>query len=116
MADFHFLRPLCLLAVLPALVLWWRIWRRQDRIASWRQFVDPHLLVGLECHYGSVTGYTWGAYTANGERRWFSGAFRVHPGQLTRARWTTCAIRFGVDQQPGVRECELHRAPVVHFD
>ena len=44
MADFHFLRPFCLLAVFPALVLWWRIWRRQDRFASWRQFVDPHLL------------------------------------------------------------------------
>ena len=47
MGDFHFLRPLWLLAVLPALMVWWGLWRRQDRAAAWRQVVDPHLLEHL---------------------------------------------------------------------
>jgi len=44
MDDFHFLRPLWLLVVLPGLVIWWGLWRRQDRMASWRQVVDAHLI------------------------------------------------------------------------
>ena len=44
MDDFHFLRPLWLLVVLPGLVIWWGLWRRQDRMASWRQIVDAHLI------------------------------------------------------------------------
>ena len=47
MSDFHFLRPLWLLAFLPALAVWWRLWRRQDRVAPWRQIVDAHLLEHL---------------------------------------------------------------------
>lgn len=54
MADFHFLRPFWLLSILPALALWWWIWRGQDRVASWRQFMDPrlleHLIVGERRH------------------------------------------------------------------
>jgi Ca-activated chloride channel family protein len=56
MDDFHFLRPLWLLVALPALAVWWGLWRRQDRIASWRQIMDPHLfpylLVGESKHGG----------------------------------------------------------------
>jgi Ca-activated chloride channel family protein len=47
MDDFHFLRPLWLLAVLPALAVWWGLRQQQDRAASWRQVVDPHLLEHL---------------------------------------------------------------------
>ena len=47
MDDFHFLRPLWLLAVLPALAVWWGLWRQQDRAAAWRQVVDSHLLEHL---------------------------------------------------------------------
>jgi Ca-activated chloride channel family protein len=47
MDDFHFLRPLMLLVALPALAVWWGLWRRQDRMASWRQIMDPHLLPHL---------------------------------------------------------------------
>ena len=47
MDDFHFLRPLWLLVLLPALAVWWGLWRQQDRAASWRQVVDPHLLEHL---------------------------------------------------------------------
>jgi Ca-activated chloride channel family protein len=47
MDDFHFLRPLWLLSILPALALWWQIHERQDRTVSWRQFVDLHLLESL---------------------------------------------------------------------
>ena len=45
--DFHFLRPLWWLALLPALVVWWRIWRRQAAADSWRRIMDPHLLEHL---------------------------------------------------------------------
>lgn len=46
-ASLHFIRPFWLLAVLPALALWLRIWRRQDSLASWKRVVDPHLLEHL---------------------------------------------------------------------
>jgi Ca-activated chloride channel family protein len=45
--DFHFLRSLWLLSLLPALALWWQIRRGQDRTASWTQFIDSHLLEHL---------------------------------------------------------------------
>lgn len=44
MSDFHFLRHYWLLAVLPAFLLWWLIWRQQDDVAAWSKVVDPHLL------------------------------------------------------------------------
>jgi Ca-activated chloride channel family protein len=47
MGDFHFLRPIGLVTILPALILWWALWRKQDQIASWKQIVDPHLLEHL---------------------------------------------------------------------
>jgi Ca-activated chloride channel family protein len=47
MDDFHLLRPLWLLVALPALAVWWGLWRQQDHAASWRQVVDPHLLEHL---------------------------------------------------------------------
>lgn len=47
MDDFHFLRPFWLLVLLPALLIGWGLWRNQNRIASWRQIIDPHLLAHL---------------------------------------------------------------------
>ena len=47
MSDFHFLRPIWLLAVLPVIVLWWQIFRRQDPLSAMRGVVDPHLLEHL---------------------------------------------------------------------
>ena len=42
--TFHFLRPLWLLAVLPASLLIVLAWRREKTGNSWRTLVDPHLL------------------------------------------------------------------------
>ena len=47
MDEFHFLRPFWLLAALPALVVWWRLWRQQDSVHMWQQVVDQHLLEHL---------------------------------------------------------------------
>lgn len=47
MAEFHFLRPLWLLALVPALLLVLRIWRRQQRGEHWTRLVDPALLPWL---------------------------------------------------------------------
>ena len=48
--DFHFLRPLWLLALVPAAWVVWRLWRRRLTATAWRRVVDPallpHLLVG----------------------------------------------------------------------
>ena len=44
---FHFLRPLWLLALLPAFTLLWVIWRRQDTQQSWRGIIDASLLQHL---------------------------------------------------------------------
>lgn len=43
-ADFHFIRPEWLLALLPAAFLWWLLRRRTDPAQSWRRVVAPHLL------------------------------------------------------------------------
>ena len=42
--TFHFLRPLWLLAVVPASLLIALAWRREKTGNSWRTLVDPHLL------------------------------------------------------------------------
>jgi Ca-activated chloride channel family protein len=47
MDDFHFLRPFWLLAALPALAVWWGLWRQQNNAVSWWQVVDQHLLEHL---------------------------------------------------------------------
>ena len=44
MDEFHFLRPFWLLIILPSLAIWWGLWRREDRMAAWRQIVDSHLI------------------------------------------------------------------------
>lgn len=72
MDDFHFLRPLWLLVMLPALLIWWGLWRRQDRMTSWRQIMDPHLIehliVGESNHRG------------------------LRPIQLLLVAWIVCAV------------------------
>jgi len=47
LADFHFLRPWLLLALVPAAVLWWALRRRDDARQAWKGIVAPHLLPHL---------------------------------------------------------------------
>jgi Ca-activated chloride channel family protein len=42
--DFHFLRPWWFLALAPAVLLLWLIYRRQNVTRAWRGIVAPHLL------------------------------------------------------------------------
>jgi len=42
--DFHFLRPWTFLALVPAALLFWLIYRRQSVSRAWRGIVAPHLL------------------------------------------------------------------------
>jgi len=44
MGTFHFLRPYWLIALLPALLIWWRLYRRQDTRKIWETLIAPHLL------------------------------------------------------------------------
>lgn len=44
MTSFHFLRPLFLLALLPAAWLLWMVWRRKQVSRSWSAVCDPALL------------------------------------------------------------------------
>jgi Ca-activated chloride channel family protein len=46
LADLHFLRPLWLLALLPALLLIWVLWQRRADV-PWRNVIAPHLLPHL---------------------------------------------------------------------
>lgn len=52
MDDFHFLRPWWLVALGPAALLLWLLWRRQDDGRAWHGLIAdhllPHLLVGAE--------------------------------------------------------------------
>jgi Ca-activated chloride channel family protein len=47
LGQFHFLRPWCLLALVPALLLAWAIRRWQDVARPWRGVIAPHLLPHL---------------------------------------------------------------------
>jgi Ca-activated chloride channel family protein len=42
--DFHFLRPLWLVAIIPSIVLWWFLLRRGDTRRAWRGIVAGHLV------------------------------------------------------------------------
>lgn len=54
LAAFHFERPLWLLALLPAVALWWIERRGSDALQQWRRVIDPallpYLLVGTDRH------------------------------------------------------------------
>jgi len=47
LADFHFLRPWLLLALVPAALLWWGLRRHADARQRWKGIVAPHLLAHL---------------------------------------------------------------------
>ena len=42
--NFHFLRPLWLLSLIPAASIWWMLFRGQDARAAWSDLIAPHLL------------------------------------------------------------------------
>ncbi len=42
--QFHFLRPLWLLLLIPAAYLMWSVYQRSDSLRAWRQVIAPHLL------------------------------------------------------------------------
>ncbi len=42
--QFHFLRPLWLLLLIPAGFLMWSVYQRSDSLRAWRQVIAPHLL------------------------------------------------------------------------
>ena len=48
MAEFHFIRPLWLLSAMPVLLVWWRVYRKQDPFNVMRGVIDPHLLEHLK--------------------------------------------------------------------
>lgn len=56
MGEFHFIRPMWLLAFIPALLVWWLLRRHTDGTQLWRGIVAPHLLPhllsGREHHAG----------------------------------------------------------------
>ncbi|WP_050028444.1 VWA domain-containing protein [Verrucomicrobium sp. BvORR034] len=47
MGDFHFIRPLWLLALAPALLVWWLLRHHTDPAQPWRGIIAPHLLPHL---------------------------------------------------------------------
>jgi len=47
MSEFHFLRPVFLLAFIPVILLGWRLLRTASQSASWSHVCDPHLLKHL---------------------------------------------------------------------
>jgi Ca-activated chloride channel family protein len=72
MDELHFLRPLWLWSLVPAVLVWWGLWRGQDRVDSWKRVIDPHLLVHL--------------LVGEGQRR------RLRPIHLTLVLWLLCTV------------------------
>jgi Ca-activated chloride channel family protein len=72
MSEFHFVRPLWLWSLIPAVLLWWGLWRGRDRVKAWKRFIDPHLLEHLLV----------------GEKR----RLLLRPVHLTLAVWVVAAL------------------------
>jgi Ca-activated chloride channel family protein len=72
MDELHLLRPLWLWSLLPAVLIWFGLWRLQDRSAAWKKFIDPHLLQHL---------------LVGGKRRSL-----VRPIHLILLLWVLCAV------------------------
>ncbi|WP_163834042.1 VWA domain-containing protein [Spartinivicinus ruber] len=47
LTDFHFIRPLWLLLIIPGLLLGWALWYYQPKQGLWEQVIPPHLLKHL---------------------------------------------------------------------
>jgi Ca-activated chloride channel family protein len=54
--QFHFLRPLWLLLLIPAAFLMWSVYQRSDSLRAWRQVIAPHLLDHLLLREGGEEG------------------------------------------------------------
>ena len=72
MDKLHLLRPLWLWTLVPAFLIWFGLWRLQDRVAAWKKLIDPHLLEHLLVEKQS--------------RR------RLRPIHLTAILWVLCAV------------------------
>ena len=57
MAEFHFIRPLWLLAFLPALFIWIGLWRKASSLGNLAEVVDAHLLKHLLVDAESTRGF-----------------------------------------------------------
>ncbi|GAB1256984.1 VWA domain-containing protein [Aurantivibrio plasticivorans] len=47
MTEFHFIRPLWLLSLLPLLALWWALWTRHSKQTQWSKLIPQDLLQHL---------------------------------------------------------------------
>ena len=47
MDELHLLRPQWLWALVPAVLIWFGLWRLQDQTSAWKKIFDPHLLEHL---------------------------------------------------------------------
>ncbi len=54
--QFHFLRPVWLLLLLPASFLMWSVYQRSDSLRSWKKVIAPHLLEHLLLREGGEGG------------------------------------------------------------
>jgi Ca-activated chloride channel family protein len=72
MAEFHLLRPLWLWSLIPVALLWFGLWRSQDRITEWKKLIDPHLLEHL--------------LVEKQRRHW------IRPIHLTLVLWVLCVV------------------------
>ena len=72
MSELHLLRPLWLWSLIPIALLWFGLWRSQDRITEWKKLIDSHLLEHL--------------LVGGRHRR------RLRPIHLTLILWVLCAV------------------------
>ena len=54
--QFHFLRPLWLLLLVPAAYLMWSVYQRSDSLRAWKRVIAPHLLDHLLLREGGKEG------------------------------------------------------------
>ena len=55
LSHFHFLRPLWLLALVPAALTGWLLWQQMDPLRGYRSSIAPHLLAHLVIRAGKTS-------------------------------------------------------------
>ncbi len=53
--HFHFLRPWCLIILVPLIIIFWMVWRKKINQTAWSEVCDPHLLPHLMQHTNKST-------------------------------------------------------------
>ena len=100
LAQFHFLRPLWLLMLLPCFALILTFWRTRQRRGSWSKVIDPNLLPWLLPDDGQQRSERWPLLL-------LLGGWLIACLALAGPTWQKLPVPVSKNQQPLVVAVDL---------